>query len=70
MDTIRHSNKPSQRIQRKLTNELVVKRVKRALEGNISLISDNAVYERRTISLDEFTNMKVIGAIHYIFKEM
>lgn len=50
--------------------DLLVKRVERTIDDRITLISDNPLYERRTINLNEFTDMKIIGAVRFILKDM
>lgn len=50
--------------------ELMVKRLERTLEDEITLISDNPIYERRTINLQSVQDMKIIGRVRYILKDM
>ncbi|MEE9374815.1 MAG: XRE family transcriptional regulator [Rhizobiaceae bacterium] len=50
--------------------EVLVKRLERTIDDKLILISDNPHYERRTISLTDFSDMKIIGAVRYILKGM
>lgn len=45
-------------------NDLLVKRVRRRIDGLVDLISDNRVYEPETLSADALRDVRVVGRVY------